>query len=456
MILFLTIKRKNLQKEGMFFLYRTKWGMRLIDYIGNKYKRTIKFLSYISIGLGYFLMAGIIYMFYIILRVYLFMPDVVKQLKVPPLMPLVPYVDRLVPGLPEFYFVYWIILIAVIAVVHEFAHGIFAARNKIKIKSTGFGFFPFFLPVFLAAFVEQDEKDMEKTSRFKQMAVLSAGTFANIITGIFFFFIMWIFFSLAFTPAGIIVNTNIQTLPSVMGEINVNGVSLENHSYEQILSLMNETGLNSFKIDNINYVASKDLISNSQNEKLYNEENSLFLYYDSPAIRAGLSGIITQVNNKKITSVNDLNEELLKYSPNDEITIQTKTDEGILNYTIVLETSPLNKSKSWLGISYVSPIGGIAGLITSFKEPSVYYEPKINGLSLFIYNMLWWITIANIFVAFFNMLPVGIFDGGRFFYLTVLAITKSEKKAKRMYSFSTYLFLLVLFLLMFFWAISFF
>ena len=38
----------------------------------------------------------------------------------------------------------------------------FAVYNKIKVKTTGFGFFPFFLPVFLAAFVELDEKKMAK------------------------------------------------------------------------------------------------------------------------------------------------------------------------------------------------------------------------------------------------------------------------------------------------------
>jgi membrane-associated protease RseP (regulator of RpoE activity) len=54
------------------------------------------------------------------------------------------------------------------------------------------------------------------------------------------------------------------------------------------------------------------------------------------------------------------------------------------------------------------------------------------------------------------MLPVGIFDGGRFFYLTVLGITKNKKIAKQSFAFLTYFFLFILFVLMFFWAISFF
>ena len=70
-------------------------------------------------------------------------------------------------------------ILAIVAIIHEFAHGIFMRKYKIHIKSTGFGFFPFFLPVFLAAFVEQDEKSMNKASIFQQKAVLAAGTFAK-------------------------------------------------------------------------------------------------------------------------------------------------------------------------------------------------------------------------------------------------------------------------------------
>jgi len=49
---------------------------------------------------------------------------------------------------------------------------------------------------------------------------------------------------------------------------------------------------------------------------------------------------------------------------------------------------------------------------------------------------------------------VGIFDGGRFFYLTVLILTGKEKIAKKAFDLSTWLFLFILFLIMVFWAIS--
>ena len=59
----------------------------------------------------------------------------------------------------------------------------------------------------------------------------------------------------------------------------------------------------------------------------------------------------------------------------------------------------------------------------------------IGDSGIFIYDLLWWLIIISISVALVNMLPVGIFDGGRFFYITVLAMTKKEKVAKKSFKF---------------------
>ena len=117
------------------------------------------------------------------------------------------------------------------------------------------------------------------------------------------------------------------------------------------------------------------------------------------------------------------------------------------------------KGKAWLGVGFATQessglLGRISNFLFSFKKPNVYYKPKFEA-GLFIYNLLWWIVLISFSVALINMLPVGIFDGGRFFYLTILAITKSERKAKRTFSFVTYFFLFLILLLMVFWLFSF-
>jgi len=94
------------------------------------------------------------------------------------------------------------------------------------------------------------------------------------------------------------------------------------------------------------------------------------------------------------------------------------------------------------------------GLLPAYKEDHVYYEPK-NDASLFIKDLLWWVFIINLLVALFNMLPVSALDGGRFFYLTILAITKSKKVAKKSFKMITYFILFLFLILMIKWVTSF-
>ena len=41
--IFLYRRKKNLRKEGLLFLYRTSWGIKLINRVGDKFKHTLNF-----------------------------------------------------------------------------------------------------------------------------------------------------------------------------------------------------------------------------------------------------------------------------------------------------------------------------------------------------------------------------------------------------------------------------
>ncbi len=454
---FLYRRKKNLKRQGLLLLYRTNWGIKLINKVGNKYKKLLTGLSYVSIGMGYLLMVGILYLVGKIIYIYIAYPQVVRAIKVPPIMPLVPYLPQVfnLDFLPPFYFTYWIIIIAVIAITHEFAHGIFAALNKVKIKKTGFGFFPFFLPIFLAAFVELDEKNMEKKSKFSQMAILSAGTFANVLTAILFFIIIWLFFSLSFAPSGVIFDDYAYDIVEIVGITMVNGVSLTNTTYGKVSELINETGLNKIQVNNRSYVSTKEFLD-AQGE-IY---NYTFLYYDSPAINNGLEGAITEINGVKITSLEVFQNELSKYSPGESITLKTLVEDEIKSYEIELGENPNEEGPGYLGVGFFNTgrsgvMGTIMDFMSSFKQSNIYYETKFEA-AWFIYHLLWWLVLISFTVALINMLPVGIFDGGRFFYLTMLGLTKSKDKAEKIFKFMTKFFLFLLLFLMVLWAISFF
>jgi membrane-associated protease RseP (regulator of RpoE activity) len=451
--LFLRSRKKNLKKEGLLILYKAQWGIKIINYIGKKSPGTFKVLSYISVITGYILMVGIVYLIGRIVYVYATRPDIVQAIKVPPLIPLVPYLPEIfkLDFLPSFFFTYWIIIIAIIAITHEFAHGIFAAYNKVKIKTTGFGFFPYFLPIFLAAFVELDEDAMAKKKKFSQMAVLSAGTFANVLTAILFLAIMFLFFSTAFAPGGVTYDTYAYSLVPISAITGINNISLENPTQERLAELVNPSGSNEIFVGEEKFVGIRGFFNGGKN---------IAIYLDAPAINAGLESAILEVNGIKIKSVNNLQEELSKYSPGETITLNVVSkDEKDYNRDIVLGENPLDKNLPWLGIGFASQnpqgLSGKLYSIFSFKEPHIYYESKIGDLGLFIYDLLWWIILISLSVALVNMLPVGIFDGGRFFYLTVWGLTKNEKFAKKSFAFTTYFILGVFLLLMFLWAVAF-
>lgn len=449
---FLYRRRANLKKEGLLFLYKTTWGIKLIDQTAKRFPKTLKFLSYVSIGMGYVLMAGMLYLFAKIIYVYIALPDVVRIIKIPPVTPLIPYLPQAfkLDFLPPFYFIYWIVILAIVAITHEFAHGIFMRRYNIHIKSTGFGFFPFFLPIFLAAFVEQDEKSMNKAGKFQQKAVLAAGTFANILTAILFFGIMILFFSLAFNPSGVQFDNYAYDLIAIGGINSINGISFSNQTYQNLLYSIDEKNLNKLETNEGDFFITKEFLELQRGDLEY-----IFAYLDAPAINNELEGAILEIDGVKIENIDSLAEKLDEYSPGEGINIQT-TEK---NYEIALGEFPDDPSRAWLGITFEDKkpegaFGKIIYSITSFKDPHTFYKSNFEFAG-FIYNFLWWLVLISFSVALINMLPMGIFDGGRFFYLTIWQITKSEKKAKKVFGFATYLFLILLLILMFFWAFSF-
>ncbi|MFA5071508.1 MAG: site-2 protease family protein [Candidatus Pacearchaeota archaeon] len=450
---FLYRRRENIKKEGFLLLYKTNWGVRLIERIGKKHEKLLNFLSYVSVVVGFILMGTIIYLFGRIVWIYIFRSDIISLVKVPPIMPLLPYVPQIfqLDYLPAFYFIYWIIIIAIVAISHEVAHGIFAINKNVKIKTTGFGFFPYFLPVFLAAFVELDEKKMEKKKIFPQMAILSAGTFANVIVGILFLLILILFFSLAFSPSGVVYDTYMYSAVGLAGISSVNNFSIQNASYEKILNSVNDSRINEIIVNGEKYFATKSFIESQIENTEY-----ILLYNDAPAIRAGLGNTIVKINEIEIDRREKLAEEILKYSAGEKVIITTLENDSLKDYEITFDESP--EGNAYLGIGFlVSESSGILGsamkIISSFKDSNLYYKQNFDGAEI-IYNLLWWLVLISFSVALMNMLPVGIFDGGRFFYLAILAITKSKVKAKKLFSFMTYLFLFLLLVIMIFWGIN--
>ncbi len=281
----LWVQRKKLMVQKILFpflylvAYRSKFGLKFMDKISKKHPKLVNIISTIGIYLGF---AGMLLISYELIK------NIIKIITMPEAMPGVGLVLP-IPMKGAFYvpFFYWIISIFVLATVHEFAHGIVARLHKIKVKSSGVGFLSILVPIIPLAFVEPDEKQLQKKSRKKQLAVFAAGPIANVL---FAFLIMGLSF-LIVTP---ISNSM----------IDYNGVLV--------------TGLIS--------------------------ENNITM----PAEIAGITEneLIQEIDGIPITKTTDFTAILSNKSPGDQINLKT----NLSNYDVILTESPQDPEKAYLGV----------------------------------------------------------------------------------------------------------
>ena len=162
-------------------LVRTKFCLKSIDVFAAKHTKILSILSYFSVFLGFLGMAFISF-------------DIVKGLYNILFASAAPTVGVVLPFEVKgaFYvpFAYWLISIILVMIVHEFSHGIFARLYSVRIKSTGLAFAGAIVPIIPGAFVDIDEKQLNKKSVFQQLSVFSAGPFANFVFAALFFVIL--------------------------------------------------------------------------------------------------------------------------------------------------------------------------------------------------------------------------------------------------------------------------
>ncbi|MBI4919105.1 site-2 protease family protein [archaeon] len=186
--LVLFVKRKKFSFYGKFpffyfGMYKTKIGIKLMDDIVKKHSTILKTLGQISIVIGFL---GMIIMSYDMIKtIYRIIFTSYTGISVGLVLPIKAKGVFYVP------IVYWIIVLAFLAIVHEFAHGVIARLYKIRVKSTGIAILGVILPIIPAAFVEPDEKRLEKKKLKEQLAVFAAGPFINLVFGLIFLVIFY-------------------------------------------------------------------------------------------------------------------------------------------------------------------------------------------------------------------------------------------------------------------------
>jgi len=263
--IFFLYRSKFEVQNKIFVLYKTKLGIKLMDKWAKKFPRALRILGYMGVVVGFL---GMFFIFYILFKGAINL--LISPVAQPVLAPVLPGVK--IAGLPTLSFWYWIISIFIVALVHEFSHGLLSRVNKIKVKSSGFAF----LGPLLAAFVEPDEKQVEKQKNKNQLSIFAAGPFSNILLAIVFLlisiFIISPIASSIIEPSGIIIVALEEDKPAELvgmqaGELieEINNIKI--NSLENFTSIIDKTKPN----DEINIktnVSSYNIttIENPQNE----------------------------------------------------------------------------------------------------------------------------------------------------------------------------------------------
>ena len=422
---FVFSKKKNLDTKQIipyiFYvsMYRTKWGIRLMDSMAKKFKKTVNFFAYligaisvialaagfmslyaqpglygaaganpyklIGIGFDLFLISIFILLVpfdYIIIGVgflgmisisYLMVYNVYLIFTRPEAVPGVGFVLPIkAKGVFFVPFFYWIISIVVIAVVHEFAHGLLARTYNLKVKSSGFAFVGFIIPLIPAAFVEPDEKALKKRPKRQQLSVFAAGAFSNILTT---YLLVALAYFLLIPAANAIVEM-------------AHGVKI--------------TGLVESKIQ-------------------------------LPAQAAGIKTgeIIQQADGKPTNYVDDFSKILKTKHPGD--TIEIKTD--VSAYNIKLEKNPDNNSIGYLGAYFEQNTRMNENIKGKYGEaiPNSFLWISGNPRSSdYIESMglVGFLILLNFGIGLVNLLPIGPLDGGRMFQLVLQKFFEKEKADK--------------------------
>ena len=191
--------RKSVKLEGVVIIRRTQKGKNFINSVARRSPNGWRKLSVIGIVLAVILMAG----GSLLLLSQAFAVINGAQGGVKLLLPGPVSTPQNLPGIFVVPWWIWIIGIAVVIIPHEFMHCIMCRIDGIRIKSVGW----LLLILIPGAFVEPDEKQLQKAKKMTKLRVYAAGSFANMIVAAIVIVLFAAIFAPAVAPAGIFVLT---------------------------------------------------------------------------------------------------------------------------------------------------------------------------------------------------------------------------------------------------------
>lgn len=499
--------RKNFRRDFILLVRKTQRGRGFLERTGKGHPTFWKWMGVTGVVLGFLVSVWIMYQFISI---------TVQNILVEP----IPSVGVLLPSPyptatigPGFYavpFWYWIIAIGLLALVHESFHGIMAAREKVRIKSIGWGL----LVAIPLAFVEPDEKQLERKGDWPQLRVFAAGSFANFILAAASIGIMILLSSALFTGAGAAYRGYPGDMIKASSITHIAGMPVSG----DLTGMLGATeGLVEIEAGGKSYYANATVVG-----RQLEAGADIPVFEDYQAVKAGMKGAIISIDGEEIRDVTDLSAVLDRIGAGRTVEIVTDYNGERNTYSIMTKEEPApvfspsfdtlvlgslehvmpgisgsmesafmgfysifgaSQEKGWselqlergfwefLGKAYPGlsdrsaaeisrieaelaghPPGGFIGIAdVSTRMVIVSGLEPVEGAMNFIVGLLFWMFLINLGVGAFNLLPIKPLDGGRMWDILLRRISRNYgKPVMKVLSYITFLLIIFNFLILLF------
>ncbi len=167
----LKLEKYGFELKAYSLVYKNKSVNDVLIKLLGRTKRSVRIFADVSVIAGFIMMGFAFYFLLNNVSNYFVAPSSFSELTV------------LIPGVtltsaPAI--TYFLLSIPIVLVMHEGAHGIVAALEKIKIKTGGFAVFV----ALFAGFVEPDEEEFDKAKKISKLRVIGAGATSNVLFAI--------------------------------------------------------------------------------------------------------------------------------------------------------------------------------------------------------------------------------------------------------------------------------
>ena len=196
----LHLEKWGFELKPAYLMYRSGALKRFIERLSGWRRFLWMILGNMGLAFGVGLMVFCIY--FMVNNLLRFLRPEAGGIAAAPVLPILPGITIRVYWLPYFF-----ISVIFLFIIHEAAHGVIALLEKIPVKSAGF----FLVLIMPGGFVEPDEKVFEKAPKISKLRVLSAGSSANLISGLLILLLMT---SLYVPASGILVQETLAGGPS--------------------------------------------------------------------------------------------------------------------------------------------------------------------------------------------------------------------------------------------------